>query len=72
MTPELEALAQRLEEAEKQIAHLTTLVFGKSDADRTVVAKQFVVRDGGWPPFEFYLRTIAHDWMMPIHRVNGE
>ncbi len=45
MTPELQALALRLEEVEKQIAHLAALVVGQSDTDRTVVARSFVVKD---------------------------
>jgi hypothetical protein len=38
MTPELEAITRRLEEAEKQIAHLAALVVEQSDADRTITA----------------------------------
>jgi hypothetical protein len=45
MTPELQAITRRLEEAEKQIAHLAALVVEQSDADRTVTAKQFIVKD---------------------------
>jgi hypothetical protein len=45
MTPELEALTQRLEEAEKEIAHLSSLIVEQSDANRTVVARSFVVTD---------------------------
>jgi hypothetical protein len=45
MATELEALAQRLEEVEKQIAHLAALTVAQSDPNRTVVAKQFVVKD---------------------------
>jgi hypothetical protein len=45
MAAELEALAQRLEEAEKQIAHLAALAVGQSDTDRTVVARNFLVKD---------------------------
>ena len=45
MISELEALAQRLEEVEKQVAHLATLVVAQSDKDRTVVARSFVVKD---------------------------
>jgi hypothetical protein len=43
--PELEALTQRLEEVEKQIAHLASLMVGQSDSNRTVVARSFVVTD---------------------------
>jgi len=46
MTPELQALTQRLEDVEKQVAHLAALVVEQSDTDRTVVARSFVVRDG--------------------------
>lgn len=45
MTPELQALAKRLEEVEKQVAHLAALVTEQTDTDRTVVAQSFVVRD---------------------------
>jgi hypothetical protein len=45
MTPELQALSRRLEELEKQVAHLAALVTEQSDTDRTVVAQSFVVRD---------------------------
>ena len=45
MNPELQALAQRLEEVEKQLAHLAALTIEQSDADRTVAAQSFVVRD---------------------------
>lgn len=45
MTPELKALTQRLEEVEKQIAHLAALTVEQSDTDRTVVARQFIVKD---------------------------
>jgi hypothetical protein len=45
MTPELEALARRLEEVEKQIAHLGALVVEQSDTERAVVAQNFVVTD---------------------------
>jgi hypothetical protein len=45
MASELEALVQRLEEVEKQIAHLAALMVEQSDTHQTVVAKQFVVKD---------------------------
>ncbi len=45
MIPEVEALAQRLEEVEKQVAHLAALVTELSDTDRIVTARSFVVRD---------------------------
>ena len=48
MTPELEALTQRLKEMEKQVAHLAALAVERSDADatkHTVAAQSFVVRD---------------------------
>jgi len=48
MTPELQALTQRLEEIEKQVAHLAALVVEQSDTDaikHTVAAQSFVVRD---------------------------
>ena len=45
MTPELQAITQRLAEVEKQVAHLAALVTEQSDADRTVVARSFVVKD---------------------------
>jgi hypothetical protein len=45
MTPELQALALRLEEVEKQVARLAALVAEQTDTDRTVVARSFVVRD---------------------------
>ena len=46
MTFELQALMKRLEDVEKQVAHLAALVDEQSDANRTVVARSFVVRDG--------------------------
>lgn len=45
MTPELQALTQRLEDIEKQVAHLAALVVEQSDAVRSVAAQSFVVRD---------------------------
>lgn len=45
MTPELQALTQRLEDLEKQVAHLAALVVEQSDADRTIAARSFIVRD---------------------------
>ncbi len=45
MTPELQAIVQRLEEVEKQVAHLQALVTEQSDPDRAVVAQSFVVKD---------------------------
>lgn len=47
MTPELQALTQRLEEVEKQVAHLAALIVERSDADatkHTIAAQSFVVR----------------------------
>ena len=45
MTPELQALTQRLEDIENQVAHLAALVVEQSDAEPTVAAQSFVVRD---------------------------
>lgn len=45
MTPDMQAIVQRLEEAEKQIAHLAALLTERSDPDRAVEAQSFVVRD---------------------------
>jgi len=50
MTPELQALTQRLEDVEKQVAHLEALAVEHSDTDRTeaartVNAQKFVVSD---------------------------
>ncbi|HVA00082.1 MAG TPA: hypothetical protein VMV34_00350 [Terriglobia bacterium] len=50
MTPELQALTQRLEDVEKQVAHLEALAVEHSDTDRTeaartVNAQRFVVTD---------------------------
>jgi hypothetical protein len=50
MTPELQALTQRLEEVERQVAHLEALAVEHSDTDRaeaarTVNAQKFVVSD---------------------------
>jgi hypothetical protein len=45
MTPELQAITQRLEEVERQVAHLAALVTEQTDTDRTVEARRFVVRD---------------------------
>ena len=45
MTPELQAISERLEEVEKQIAHLAALLTEQSDTGRTVVARRFVVVD---------------------------
>jgi len=50
MTPELQALTQRLEEVERQVAHLEALAAEHSDTDRTeaartVNAQTFVVTD---------------------------
>jgi hypothetical protein len=45
MTPELQALTQRLQDIEKQIAHLAALVVEQSDADQNIAAQSFVVRD---------------------------
>jgi hypothetical protein len=45
MTPELQAISERLEEAEKQIAHLSALLIEQPDKSRTVVARRFVIVD---------------------------
>lgn len=50
MTPELQALSQRLEDVEKQVAHLEALVVEHSDTDRTeaartINAQTFIVTD---------------------------
>lgn len=50
MTPELQALTQRLEDVERQVAHLEALAIEHSDTDqtvagRTVNAQKFVVTD---------------------------
>jgi hypothetical protein len=45
MTPELRAIFQRLEEVERQVAHLAALATEQSDPDRTVVARCFALRD---------------------------
>lgn len=50
MTPELQALSQRLEDLERQVAHLEALAVKHSDTDRTeaartVNAQTFVVSD---------------------------
>lgn len=45
MTPELEAITLRLDDLEKQVAHLAALVTEQSDKDRTITARGFVVRD---------------------------
>jgi hypothetical protein len=50
MTPELQAIAQRLEDVERQVAHLEALAVEHSDTDRTeaartVNAQRFVVTD---------------------------
>ncbi|HVB32754.1 MAG TPA: hypothetical protein VNJ52_00055 [Patescibacteria group bacterium] len=50
MIPELQALAQRVEDLEKQVAHLAALAVEHSDTDqtlaaRTVTARAFVVTD---------------------------
>jgi hypothetical protein len=50
MTPELQVLTQRLEEVERQVAHLEALAVEHSDTDRaeaarTVNAQKFVVSD---------------------------
>lgn len=48
MTPELQDLTQRLEEVEKQVAHLAALAVERSDTDackRTLAAQSFIVRD---------------------------
>lgn len=45
MNPELQAFTQRLEDLEKQVAHLAALVVEQSDAGRTLAAQSFIVRD---------------------------
>lgn len=45
MTPELQALSERLEELEKQVAHLADLVVKESDTDRTISARSIVITD---------------------------
>jgi len=45
MTPDMQAIVRRLEEVEKQVAHLQALVTEQSDPDRAVVARSFVVKD---------------------------
>ena len=45
MTPELQALTRRIEDLEKQVAHLAAFVVEQSDADRTVVAQRLVIQD---------------------------
>lgn len=45
MSYELQDLARRLEEIEKQVAHLAALVTEQSDKDRTIEAQSFVVKD---------------------------
>lgn len=57
MTPELQAVVERLEEAEKQVNHLASLVIAKSDTDRTVEARRFIVRgEDGQPRAELSTR----------------
>jgi len=45
MTPEMQAIVRRLEEAEKQIAHVAAVLTEHSDPDRAVEAQSFIVRD---------------------------
>lgn len=45
MIPEQKSFEQRVEELEKQVAHLSDLLTGQSDPERTVEARRFVVRD---------------------------
>src|SRR5579885_818273 len=50
MTPELQALTQRVEDLERQVAHLEALAVEHSDTDRTeaartINAQKFVVTD---------------------------
>lgn len=50
MTPELQALTQRLEDVERQVAHLEALAVEHSDTDRTeaartINAQTFIVSD---------------------------
>ena len=51
MTPEMQAITRRLEELERQVAHLEALAVERSDTDRTeaartVNAQAFIVTDG--------------------------
>jgi hypothetical protein len=41
----MQAIAQRLDELEKQVAHLAALATEQSDTDREIVARGFVVKD---------------------------
>ena len=50
MTPELQAVVERLEETEKQVSHLASLVVAQSDTDRTVEARSFIVRGADGQP----------------------
>jgi hypothetical protein len=45
VTPDMQAIANRLDELEKQVAHLAALATEQSDTDREVVARGFVVKD---------------------------
>ncbi|MGH9358598.1 MAG: hypothetical protein ACRD1O_05425 [Terriglobia bacterium] len=74
MTPELQALTQRLEDVEKQVAHLEALAVWRSDAEetvaaRTVNARKFVVSDAhGVPRAELGMtipagQTEEHPWL---------
>jgi hypothetical protein len=53
MSPDMQSIAQRLEELEKQVAHLGALIIEQSDPDKrvaagTIAARNFVVRDEKW------------------------
>lgn len=45
MTPDLQDVAQRLNEIEKQVGHLAAIVTEHSDTDRSITARSFIVRD---------------------------
>jgi hypothetical protein len=50
MTPDMQSIAQRLEEIEKQVAHLGALITEQTDPDKgvaagTIVARRFLIRD---------------------------
>lgn len=69
MTPEFQAIVERLEELEKQVAHLQALVTEQSDPGRAVVAESFVVKDEqGQRRAELGMvipvgQTEAHPWL---------
>ena len=69
MTPELQAIFERLEDVEKQVAHLQALVTEQSNPGRAVVAESFVVKDErGQRRAELGMvipvgQTEAHPWL---------